>query len=115
MEAKVFHPPLNATPQSLTEAVSRIATHFQPLQIILFGSWARGTARPDSDLDLLVVLPTIENKRRTLVAILRALNGLPASKDILVTTPEEIAQRGHLVGDALRPALREGRVVYERA
>ena len=101
-------------PECLPEAVQRIARQFDPLRIILFGSWARGDARPDSDIDLLVVLPHVENKRRTAVEILRALNGLPLSKDVVVTTPEEIAVRGNIIGDVLRPALREGKVIYER-
>jgi predicted nucleotidyltransferase len=105
---------LACQPPCLTEAIERITRQFDPLRIILFGSWARGDARPDSDLDLLIVLPRVENKRRAAVEILRALNGLPLSKDVVVTTPEEIAARGHIVGDVLRPALREGRVVYER-
>lgn len=110
MTAQVVQPPAG-----LAEAVERITQKFSPLRIILFGSWARGDARPDSDLDLLVVLPRVENKRRVTVEILRALNGLPVSKDVVVTTPEEIAARGHLVGHVLRPALREGKVLYERA
>ena len=73
-----------------------------------------GLAR-GSDLDLLVVLPHVENKRRAAVEILRALNGLPVSKDVVVTTPEEIAARGNTIGHVLRPALREGKVLYERA
>ena len=101
-------------PECLPEAVRRIARQFDPLRIILFGSWARGDARPDSDIDLLVVLPHVENKRRAAVEILRALNGLPLSKDVVVTTPEEIAARGNVIGDVLRPALREGKVIYER-
>lgn len=98
----------------LPEAIQRITKQFQPVQIILFGSWARGEARPDSDLDLLVVLPVVQNKRATMVELLRALNGLPISKDVVVTTPEEIATRGQTIGNVLRPALREGKVVYER-
>lgn len=101
-------------PECLPEAVRRITRQFNPLRIILFGSWARGDARPDSDLDLLIVLPRVENKRRAAVEILRALNGLPLSKDVVVTTPEEIAAWGNIIGDVLRPALREGKVVYER-
>lgn len=101
-------------PKCLPEAIQRITQRFNPLSIILFGSWARGDARPDSDIDLLVVLPHIENKRHATVEILRSLNGLPVSKDVVVTTPEEIARRGNLVGDVLRPALKEGKVVYER-
>jgi len=102
-------------PACLPEAIERIRRQFDPLRIILFGSWARGQARPDSDLDLLVVLPHVENKRRAAVEILRALNGLPVSKDVVVTTPEEIAARGNTIGHVLRPALREGKVLYERA
>ncbi len=102
-------------PPCLPEAVERIKRQFDPLRIILFGSWARGDARPDSDLDLLVILPEVENKRQAAIEILRALNGLPISKDVVVTTPEEIAARGNVIGLVLRPALREGKVIYERA
>ena len=100
-------------PACLPEAVQRITRQFDPLRIILFDSWARGDARLDSDIDLLVVLPHVENKRRAAVEILRALNGLPLSKDVVVTTPEDTAARGNIVGDVLRPALREGKVIYE--
>jgi predicted nucleotidyltransferase len=102
-----------AQPPCLLEAIERIALQFNPLQIILFGSWARGQAYPDSDLDLLVILPSIENKRQTAIQIGNALSDLPVSKDIVVTTPEEIAARGNIIGQVLRPALREGKVVYE--
>ncbi len=98
----------------LSEAIDLITLGFDPLRIILFGSRARGEARPDSDLDLLVVLPEIENKRTVTVDLMRALSDLPVSKDIVVTTPEEITERGQVLGLVLRPALREGIVVYER-
>lgn len=101
-------------PPCLPDVVDRIARKFNPVQIILFGSWARGEATRDSDLDLLVVLPKVEHKRKAAIEILRALNGLPISKDIVVTTPEEIKARGHIAGDILRPALQEGKIIYER-
>jgi hypothetical protein len=44
---------------------------------------------------------------------LRVLNGLPISKDVIVTTAEEIKERGKIVGDILLPALEEGKLVYE--
>lgn len=94
--------------------VERLVRQFEPLRIILFGSHARGEAGPDSDIDLLVVLPHVENKRTAMVAMLRALGDLPVATDVVVTTPEEIARRGNLVGPVLRPALRDGKTLYER-
>ena len=102
-----------AQPPYLNEVIDRITRKFNPVRIILFGSWARGQATKDSDLDLLVVLPKVEHKRKTAIEILRVFNGLPISKDVVVTTPEEIKTRGQVVGDILRPALMEGRVIYE--
>jgi uncharacterized protein len=99
----------------LPEIVERIVERFDPLRVILFGSLARGEAGRNSDVDLLVVMPDgIEDERRVTVEILGALKDLPISKDIVVTTPEEIERRGDLVGTVLRPALREGKVLYER-
>ena len=95
--------------------VKRIVERFRPLRIVLFGSRARGEAGKWSDVDLLVVLPEVADKRKTTVEILRALGDLPVSKDVIVTTPDEIARRGHIIGGVLRAALKEGKVVYERS
>ena len=92
--------------------VDRIVGSFRPLRVVLFGSLARGTATEWSDVDLLVVLSEVSNKRRAAIEIRRSVGDLPASKDIVVSTPEEIEQRGHIVGSVLHAALREGRVVY---
>jgi|SRR5215208_435553 len=100
-------------PPYLSEAVDRIVRKFHPIRIILFGSWARGSAREDSDLDLLVVLPKVEHKRKVAIEVLRALNGLPITKDVIVTTPKEIKERGQVVGNILHPALEEGKIIYE--
>ena len=94
--------------------VKRIVARFRPLRIVLFGSRARGEAGKWSDVDLLVVLPEVADKRKATVEILRALGDLPVSKDVIVTTPDEIARRGHIIGSVLRAALKEGKVVYER-
>lgn len=93
----------------------RIVHQFDPLRIILFGSHARGDAQAQSDVDLLVVMSAVEDKRKATIEIRRALADLPVSKDIIVSTPEEIQRRGNFVGSVLRPALKEGKVLYERS
>ncbi len=98
----------------ISTMVDRIVGRFQPLQVVLFGSHARGAANPWSDVDLLVVLPEVSDKRAAAVHIRQILGDLPVCKDILVATPEEIARRGHLAGTVLRSALREGKIVYEQ-
>lgn len=103
------------TNEAISEMTERIVQRFHPVRVILFGSHARGDARPDSDVDLLVVLPQVENKRESAVQIRQVLADLPVSKDVIVTSPEEIEQKGHLVSSILRPALREGVVLYDRS
>ena len=102
------------TTDTIAEAVDRIVRRFDPERVILFGSRARGDHRPDSDIDLLVVLSACDNKREASIAMLSAMNGLLVSVDVIVTTPDEIARWGDFVGTVLRPALREGKVLYAR-
>jgi predicted nucleotidyltransferase len=101
--------------QWISIVADQVIARFHPLRLILFGSHARGDAGPESDIDLLVVLPQVNDKRQAALAIRRALAGVPVSKDIVVTTPEEIARRGDLIGTVLRSALREGKVLARRA
>ena len=95
--------------------VDRIVRRFQPSRVVLFGSRSRGDANEGSDIDLLVVMSHVPDKRQAAIEIRRSLGDLPISKDIVVATPDEIASRGHVVGTVLHAALREGTVVYERS
>ena len=90
----------------------RIVQGFDPLQIILFGSQARGNADPQSDIDLLVVFAELRDKRKTALDIMRTLSDLPAAKDTLVSTPEELERHRTRIGSVLRYAQREGKVLY---
>ena len=98
----------------ISTMTERIVRDFHPVQIILFGSHARGDAHPQSDVDLLVVFSKLADRRKTAVDIRRALADLPVAKDILVTTPEELARQRDWVGTVLRSAQREGEILYER-
>ncbi|MGI8687656.1 MAG: nucleotidyltransferase domain-containing protein [Thermomicrobiales bacterium] len=103
------------TPEAIMLIRDRIVRAFHPERIILFGSMARGDVSADSDVDLLIVVPDDTDRRQARRAIGRILCDLTTPVDIVVTTPAEIAEWGHLVGTILRPALREGIVLYDRS
>ncbi len=105
---------LQETEAAIPLMVDRIVQQFHPRRVVLFGSRAHGTATADSDIDLLVVLDRVADKRGVAIEIRRVFSDLPVCKDIIVTTPDEIDRRGDLTGSVLRPALREGKVVYEQ-
>ena len=107
-------PVLSPVSESLPQAIECLVREFDPLRIILFGSNARGTAGDQSDIDLLVVVPCMGDKRELGVAMLRSLRGVRHPIDVIPTDPQEIARRGSMPGDLLRSALHEGEVVYER-
>ena len=103
------------TEAHVQEATKRLVRAFRPVWVMVFGSYARGNARPGSDMDLLVVLPEVDNKRKAAIAMRRVLSDLLVPHDVHVTTPEEIERRGWIMGTLLREALRDGRTVYERS
>ncbi len=103
------------TPQAqIDRMVKRIVKRFHPEQIILFGSQARGDAGPDSDVDLLVVMPFTGSKFEQGLMIRQALHGISVSVDVIVTSPEDFAWRKDVVGTIEWPATREGKVLYAR-
>ena len=91
----------------------RIVQDFDPLQIILFGSQARGDADRNSDIDLLVVFSELTDKRKTALDIMRALSDLPVAKDILVSTPKELERHRTRIGSVLRYAQQEGKILWK--
>ena len=93
----------------------RLVEQFDPEQIILFGSHARGTAGPDSDVDLLVVMPVAGSKREKQIEMRIALHDTRVATDIIVVTPEEVNRYKNIPGTLIRPALLEGQVLYARA
>lgn len=100
-----------ADQSKLDEVIARIVEVANPEKIILFGSRARGTGRPDSDVDLLVVKST-PRRRSLAMAIYRKLVGVGCPVDVIVITPEDIERYGNVPHLIIEPALREGKVVY---
>lgn len=100
--------------RTLGYMVQRIVKRFAPEKIILFGSHATGTAGPDSDVDLLVIMTPNESRAAQEIEIRMALRHYRLPKDVIVTTPEDFAWRRKIPGTIERPAAREGRVLYEK-
>lgn len=97
------------------QMIQRIVERFDPDRIILFGSRARGTAAPDSDVDLLVILPVLGSKRMMAAQIDRALSDRRLPLDVIVATPEQFERERHQIGSLMHDAAREGLLVHERA
>ncbi len=109
-------PQADTAPEHIVdEMVSRITEQLHPQRIILFGSRARGQARSDSDFDLLIIAPSTEPRWRRTVPVYRLLAGLGVPKDIVWWTPEEVAEWRDVKSHFIHAAIREGRVLYERA
>lgn len=101
------------TDTALREIARKIAEHFHPQQIVLFGSYAYGKPRWDSDVDLLVIMdaedvPPAERSRR----ITRLCRPRYLSLDLLVRTPAEVANRLSGFDPFLEEILTRGKVLY---
>ncbi len=105
--------PTTVDAEVLAKVIRRIVEVAQPDRILLFGSAVRGEIGRNSDLDLLVV-KSGAHRRHLAQAIYRNLIGVGFPVDIVVVTPEDIERYGDSIGLVLEPALREGKVVYER-
>lgn len=95
--------------------VRRVVEEVQPLRVVLFGSRATGTARPDSDVDLLVVLPDGAPRRAILDRLYRARIATTVGVDFLAATPEVLHRERDNPGLIYREILTTGRDVYVSA
>jgi predicted nucleotidyltransferase len=98
--------------RSWPAVIDSIVSGFDPAKVILFGSQARGDARPDSDVDLLVIFDREVHRREKQVAIRQVLSDMPFAKDVIVRTTGDLERP--LPGSVVLSAVREGLVVYER-
>lgn len=104
-----------ADPKLLKQVTQTIVERFQPRRIILFGSHARGEARPDSDLDLFIEMESSRRppERAIEVSSVFGLRSWPL--DVVVYTPDEVKRLRRVRGTLLSTIEREGTVLYECA
>lgn len=100
-------------PDNIIQAlVNEIVEHYHPHRIILFGSYARGNTRPESDVDLLVIMPTELSEREQAANICRKIHyrfGL----DLIVITPQNLARRLVWGDSFLKEIVESGVTLYE--
>ena len=100
-------------PDLLNETVARLKTEFQPEEIYLFGSYAWGTPNEDSDVDLMVIVPSSDERpiRRDQRAQ-KCLGRLAVPADVLVRTRGEVNRYQHLRASLFHRVLNQGRKLY---
>ncbi len=103
---------VNPVSSLLDDLVRRIRTVIEPKRIVLFGSAARGTMGPDSDLDVLVVAEDGVHRIHTSQAIYGSLRGFGHPTDIVVVTEEDVRRDFGKSWSVITPALQEGRQIY---
>ncbi len=104
----------SGTNDALVDSVVKIiADAIQPDKIILFGSKAKGTARQNSDIDLLIIKDTTASKRDLKLSIRRLFSRQNFSMDLFVLTPEEFRRQQGVANTIARTAAREGGFVMD--
>lgn len=99
---------------AIAEVVRHIVELYRPERLILFGSYAYGDPRPESDVDLLVVMDTELRESEQAVQILQSIEhhfGI----DLIVRTPENLEHRLALGNSFLTEIVERGEVLYERS
>jgi len=102
-------------PEALEELVRRIVEAVHPLKIILFGSAARGDTGPESDVDVMVVVPQGTNHTEVGLLLHTRFGGLGFGVDVLVATSEELERHRDDIGFIYYDVVREGEEIYAAA
>ena len=103
-------------PGILEKAVERLKKEVQPEEIYLFGSHAWGTPSEDSDVDLMVIVPSSDERPiRRMQRAHRCLRGIGFAKDVLVNTRAEFDRYRDLSASLSHKIVREGKKLYAKA
>ena len=104
-----------AVQEEINRIVNIIVSRFHPERVILFGSSAKGEVGPDSDIDLMVVMPVKGSIRKKANEIDDSLSHRTVPLDLIVVTPEQFERNSRRIGTVIRTAFFNGKVVYEHA
>ncbi|MGH2838848.1 MAG: nucleotidyltransferase domain-containing protein [Solirubrobacteraceae bacterium] len=96
---------------TIAEVGQRISDAAPSASVYLFGSHARGTAKPNSDLDILVVEPEVENAAEEAIRLRRALRGLRITADVVVVSQRDAEEWRDVRGSLIHSALSESRLI----
>ena len=98
----------------LNDITTKIVEKFDPVKIILFGSFARGNSHKWSDLDIMVVFENVDDCSEKAVKIMNHISDIRFSKDIVVVTKKEFVENKNETGYVYYYANKYGRVLYGR-
>ena len=99
----------------IADIVTKIVSGYNPDKIILFGSYATGKPTEDSDLDLMVIKATDLPRPQRTVQVRKMLYGAMIPIDLIVYTPQEIAESKDNIFSFVSEVLNTGKTLYERA
>jgi len=101
----------------LNQIVEKLKINYNPIKIILFGSYAYGNASEDSDIDLFIVKSTTKRRVDRFLEVKRLIYNpnlkIPISP--LVYTPLELENRIKIGDDFIEEILQKGVILYEKA
>ena len=101
--------------ETIKETIERLVKTAKPQKIYLFGSYARGDARNQSDLDFLVIEHTIRSRRKEMVRLHDAIRSMRIPVDILVASEAKFNEWADVPGTIMYKAKTEGRLCYEES
>ena len=99
----------------IDQIVQKIVDQVNPLQVILFGSYARGMPDIDSDVDLFVIVESNLPRHKRSAKIRLLFSPAPCPLDILVYTPQEVESCSGVVNHIVTHVMTTGKILYERS
>ncbi|MDE2725929.1 MAG: nucleotidyltransferase domain-containing protein [Gemmatimonadota bacterium] len=99
----------------IDQIVQKIVDQVNPLQVILFGSYARGMPNIDSDVDLFVIVESNLPRHKRSAKIRLLFSPAPCPLDILVYTPQEVESCSGVVNHIVTHVMTTGKILYERS